>query len=145
MAGYFVFDSKDPGIGLSTGDEVALNVFSDILTDTLYYTDGSRIFAWEGDTGIADLLETYTWRSGKLRMKSPVNLGGAIVEAETYVDVVFRLYADGVLKHTQTVVDDEPFRLPGGYLSNIYEFDLVGTDVVTRVSVAESIFDLAEG
>ena len=133
MAGYFVFDGKNPEIGLSTGDELALNVFLDILTDTLYYTDGSSIFAWEGGS----TNQTYTWKSGKLRLASPVNLGGAIVEAESYVDVVFRLYADGVLKHTQTVVDNEPFRLPGGYLSNIYEVDLVGTDIVSRVSIAE--------
>lgn len=138
MAGYFVFDSNNPEIGLSTGDEFALNSFLDILTDTLYYTDGSSIFAWEG--GAAS--KSYTWKSGKLRLQYPMNLGGAVVEAETYVDVVFKLYADGVLKHTETVVDGEPFRLPGGYLSNIYSVELTGTDVVSRVAIAESMFDL---
>ena len=141
MAGYFVFDSNAPEIGFSTGNEFALNVFLDILTDTLYYTDGSTIFAWEG--GSSD--KTYTWRSGKLRLQYPMNLGGAVVEAETYNDVQMLLYADGVLKHTETVADNEPFRLPGGYLSNIYEIELTGTDVVSRVSIAETIFELKEG
>lgn len=59
--------------------------------------------------------------------------------------VTFKLYADGVLKHTQTVTDNEPFRLPGGYLSNLYEIEIISDVPVTRVSVAESIFELAEG
>ena len=59
--------------------------------------------------------------------------------------VTFKLYADGVLKHTQTVTSNEPFRLPGGYLSNLYEIEIISDIPVTRVSVAESIFELAEG
>ena len=141
MAGLFIFDASKTGAGFSTGTELALNVFLDILTDTLYYTDGSEIFTWQG--GSTNL--SYTWRSGKIRLPSPVNLGGALVEADSYNDVQLLLYADGVLKHTQTVADGEPFRLPGGYLSNIYEIELTGTDVVTGVSVAETIFELAAG
>lgn len=68
----------------------------------------------------------------------------ASVAAVTY-DVTFKLYADGTLKHTQTVTDSEPFRLPGGYLSNLYEVEIISQLPVTRVSVAESIFELAEG
>lgn len=142
MSGYFVF-SGDKSVGFSTGDKYGLNVFLDILTDTFYYTDGSSIYAWEGDEDAASL--TYTWRSGKVRVSHELNLGAGIVQADTYNDVVFKLYADGVLKHTETVADNEPFRLPGGYLSDTYEIELIGTDVVTGVQVAESIFELAKG
>jgi hypothetical protein len=141
MSGYFVFGGGNEAIGFSTGSANALNVFLDILTDTLYYTDGSTIFAWEG--GTTDL--TYTWKSGKIRVSHEVNLGAALVQADSYADVVFKLYADGVLKHTETVADNNPFRLPGGYLSDTYEVELVGTDVVTGVQVGESVFDMAKG
>ena len=141
MAGYFVFAIENPDIGLSTGDVVAVGSYLDIITDTLYYTDGSNIFEWEGDT----TLKTYTWRSAKMRMPRLVNLGAALVEANSYLNLTFKLYAGGVLKHTETVSDGDPFRLPGGYLSNIYEIELIGTDVVTGVSIAETVFDLAEG
>jgi hypothetical protein len=141
MAGFFVFDTEKPEVGFSTGDDLALNIFLDILTDTMYYTDGSTIFAWEGGSTNKE----YTWKSGKLRFPREVNLGAALVEANTFVDVVFKLYADGTLKHTQTVTNGEPFRLPGGYLSNIYEIELIGTDVVTGVAIAETVFDLAAG
>lgn len=141
MAGYFVFDPNNEGIGFSTGDVLAVNVFLDILTDTLYLTDGASITAWEG--GLTK--QTYTWKSGKIRFAREVNLGAAIVEADSYDDVVFKLYADGTLKHTETVADGDPFRLPGGYLSNIYSVQVVGTDVVTGISIAENIFELSEG
>ena len=144
MAGYFVFSPDDPAIGFTTGPVLAVNVFLDILTDTLYYTDGAAIYEWEG--GSSKL--TYTWKSGKIRFQSPVNLGAALVEAETYVDVVFKLYADisgtMTLKKTQTVADGEPFRLPGDYLSGLYEIQLDGTDVVNAVSIAENVFELAD-
>jgi len=143
VAGYFVFDANSEGVGLSTGDDLAVNVFLDIENDVLFFTDGSTIFQWEGGSAS----QIYTWRSAKLRMPKLTNLGAALVEANSYssVGITFRLFADGVLKHTQVVRDGEPFRLPGGYLSNIYEIELVGTDVVTGVSIAENIFDLAAG
>lgn len=141
MPGFFVFDAENPEIGFADGDDVAVNVFVDILTDTLYYTDGSDIFTWEGGS----TNKTYTWRSGKVRLNSLINLGAALVEANSYSDLTFLLYADGVLKHTQTVTDGNPFRLPAGYLSNIYQVAVTGTDVVTGISIAETVFGLTKG
>jgi len=143
MAGYIVFDPANKEVGLTTGDDVAVGSFLDILTDTLYYTDGSEIFKWEGS--LTSALKTFTWKSAKHRFPREVNLGAAMVEAESYAALTFKLYADGVLKLTKTVTSGEPFRLPGGYLSNIYQVQLSGTDTVTGVSIAETIFDLAAG
>jgi hypothetical protein len=82
MAGLIIFDPDDNDVGLSTGDDVAVNTFLDIETDTLYFTDGLNIYEWEGDT--AGVPQTYTWKSGQIRLPSPVNLGAALVEAELY-------------------------------------------------------------
>ena len=146
MSGLIIFDPERQEIGFTTGDEVAVNTYLDIENDILYFTDASRIYQWEGDSGNQ---QSYTWKSGKIRMKNPVNLGAAIVEADSYADVVFKLFAEisgtMVLKLTQTVADGEPFRLPGGFLANVYEIQLDGTDTVTRVSVAENVWELAEG
>ena len=143
MAGHIVFDPDNAAVGLTTGDDVAVNVFLDILTDTLFYTDGSQVFEWEGT--LTGALKTFVWKSAKHRFPRLVNLGAASVEADSYVSLTFKLYADGVLKFTKTVTDGDPFRLPGGYLSNIYQVQLSGTDTVTGVSIAETIFDLAAG
>ncbi len=147
MAGYIVFDPDNTAVGLTTGDDVAVGIFLDILTDTLYYTDGSEIFEWEGNIGGENpiALKTFVWKSAKHRFPKLVNLGAALVEAESYDDLTFKLYADGTLKFTKTVTNGKPFRLPGGYLSNIYQVQLSGTDTVTGVSIAETIFDLAAG
>lgn len=144
MAGLIIFDPDDEIVGLSTGDDVALNTYHDIESDTLYFTDGLNIYEWDADLANN---QTYTWRSGVIRLPSPVNLGAALIEADDYgtSDITFRLYADGALIHTEVVADDEPFRLPGGYLSNLYEIEIEATLPVTRASVAESVFELREG
>ena len=141
-----IFAPDDENVGLTTSDEAAYGLYEDIENDSLYFTDGSTIHEWEGNGASK---QAYVWKSGQIRLKKPVNLGAAIVEAKTYTDVVFKLYAEigstMTLKLTKTVADGEPFRLPGGYMSNIYEIQLEGTDTVTRVSVGENILELAEG
>jgi hypothetical protein len=145
MAGVIIFDPRNPDVGLSTADDVGVGVFLDILTDTLYYTDSTTIYEWQG----GDSDKTYTWKSRKIRFPSKINIGAALVEAESYTDITFRLYADisgtMTLKHTETVANGEPFRTPGGYLSNIYQFEVEGVDVVNGVSISETVFDLKAG
>jgi len=142
MPGVIIFDPKNPERGFSTGDEQAAGVYLDIENDAMYYSDTVNIYEWEGN---AAATQTYTWKSGKIRLGKKVNLGAVIVEADSYVNITFNLYADGVIKASIVITDGEPVRLPGGYLSNIYEVELIGTDVVTGISVAENIFELAKG
>ena len=143
MAGAIIFNPDDESIGLTTSDELAVNTHLDIETDILYFTDGSRIYEWEGDSGTQ---QTFIWKSGKIRLNNPINLGAAIVEAATYVSLTFKLFANinntMTLKHTQTVISEEPFRLPGGYLSSIYEIELTGTDRVEGLRIGENIWEL---
>ena len=84
------------------------------------------------------------WKSGKYLTRSPVNMGAAVVEAENY-PVTFKLWADEQLRATRTVSDNEPFRLPGGYLASRFEVEVSGTNQVSEVKVAENIFELSEG
>lgn len=142
MPGVIIFNPEDDTVGFSTGNEQAAGVYLDLEADALYFTDTVNIYQWEGNPALS---QSYTWRSGRIRMPKKVNLGAALVEADSYNSVLFQLYADGVLKASYNVSDSEPFRLPGGYLSNIYEIQVSGTDVITGVSVAQNIFDLAAG
>lgn len=89
MAGLIVFDPDSEEVGLSTGDDVAVNTFLDIQKDALYFTDGLNIYKWEGDeTAGGPLRQTYIWRSGEVRMPAPANMGAALVEAEAYTETV---------------------------------------------------------
>ncbi len=146
MPGVLIFDPSDSSIGFSLGDDQAAGVYLNIETDTLYITDLSNIIEWEGD---ADNNMTYTWRSGRIRLPRKVNLGAFMVEADSYVSVIVKLYAEvkGTLTliTTITVADNTPVRLPGGYLSNLYEIEVVSSDRVTGIAAAQSVFDLAAG
>lgn len=144
MPGVIIFDPNDRTVGFSVGDDQAAGAYLDIENDALYLTDLSNIIQWEGDA-VNNM--TYTWRSGKIKTQRPVNMGAAMVDADSYNSVVFRLYAevDGVssLIDAIGVTDDEPFRLPGGYLSTVFEIEIISTDRVVAAAVGQSIYDLA--
>jgi hypothetical protein len=59
------------------------------------------------------------------------------VVARSY-PATFKLYADGVLKHTQTVANADPFWLPSGYRARFLEVEITGTAEVLAVHVASS-------
>jgi hypothetical protein len=50
----------------------------------------------------------------------------------------FKIYADGNLKHTETVTSSDLFRLPGGYKANEFEIQIEGSVSVNEVCVYES-------
>ena len=75
--------------------------------------------------------------------------GNGMVEAVTVPSaesssVEFKLYADGVLRHTQAISSNTPFRLPGGYEGVETEIQLSGSAPVTEVVVAGNVSELAD-
>lgn len=143
MPGVIIFDPQDPEVGFSVGDDQAAGAYLDVENDTLYITDLSNIIEWEGD---ASNNMSYTWRSGKLRAKRHVNMGAALVDAASYNSLVFKLYAEVngtvILIASIGVSDDQPFRLPGGYLSSSFEIEIVSTDRIHSVAIGQNVFDL---
>lgn len=142
MPGLLIFDPNRDEVGFSTGLDTAAGVYLDIEEDALYFTDTVNIFKWEGNESLS---QTLTWKSGRLRMPQKINLGAVLIEADSYNSITFKLFAEGVLITTREIFDSEPVRLPGGYLSNLYEVEVVTTDTITGIAVAQSIFDLAAG
>jgi hypothetical protein len=57
--------------------------------------------------------------------------------------VSFKLYADGVLKYTQSVTSAGPFRLPGGYHAQDFQVEVSTTDSIQFVAMAHSMQELA--
>jgi len=142
MPGVIFFDPNREEVGFSVGDIQAAGVYLDVEEDALFFTDTVNIYEWEGNPA---LKQTYTWRSGKLRFPREVNMGAVLIEADSYDSMLFKLYADGVLITVLGILDGEPARLPGGYLSNVYEVEVISSDVITGISVGQSVFDLAAG
>jgi len=132
-------------LDFTTGDFMPLNWYAsagyyDAKFDNLYLvTNNNQLVTF--DTG-ANL--TMTWRSKPFYSAKPVNLGFARVEAGAY-PVTANIYADGVLKHAQTVADSYPFRLPGGFMANTWSLEVVGASDVTSIGFAESMQELQHG
>ena len=84
-----------------------------------------------------------TWRSKDYNYYSGVCMARAMVVARAY-PVTFKLYSDGVLRHTQTVTNAFPFTLPDGRASKI-AYQIESTNIVTDVRIATSARELGNG
>ena len=117
-------------------------LFADPVDGALYLakaeTGNDGLYRWgTGATGTA------TWKSKRFRTPKPVNMAAARVVAEGYTSVTCKVYADGVLKHTQTVASREPFVLPGGFVAHFWELEIITTSTVIDVAIATSMTELA--
>jgi hypothetical protein len=140
--------------------------YYDPVDGKVYYvpdTDGD-VFQW-------DALEqppvTQRWKSKVIVTKDMINLGAARViadyavtsvlwEAETGTwnatgdgwnaagDLIFRMWADKELLFTTTVTDSDTFRLPTGYRTDTFEFELEGDIRVRALHLAETPLALRE-
>lgn len=90
-------------------------------------------------------LATYKWRSKVFVSPGLVTMSAAkVVGVGNVLPVIFRLYADGVLIHTRTVINSEPFRLPSQHKALEWEIELEGKRTVHEVHVATSMRELTE-
>jgi hypothetical protein len=132
----FVLDPNGGGIFFLDTGYTAMHF--DSLKDQLYVLDGTNVGKWDAGSSM-----TYRSRSKLFRQAYPMNYAAAVVTANAY-PVTFRMYADGVLKHTQTVADRNPFRLPSGYRAFEYQFELEGTNPIQDLLVSTSVEELKQ-
>lgn len=119
----------------------ATAAYSDRLAKSLFLQVGADIVRW--DEGGSDL--TYTWRSKEFVTGRPTALTVARVLAANYTSLTFKLYADGVLVHTESVSNGKPFRMPRDYAAGkarAFQFELTGTSPVKQVDIAENVSEL---
>lgn len=132
-------------LDLQTGDWTDLPWYAsagyyDPVLDALYLvTDSNSLVKFDSGSNA-----TLTWRSKAFYLPQAVNMGAGRVEAASY-PVTFKVYADGVLKHTQTVASGAPFYLPAGYLANTWEFEVSGSYEVFSAAVAQSMSEFQNG
>lgn len=139
--GGFIFD---PSKGLEASfvmlDFYASAGYTDLLQDALYLKVGTNIVRWQS----AGTDMAAKWKSGIAELPKPWNPACAKVRATQY-PVTFKLHVDGVLKHTQTVANADPFWLPGGYLGELLQVEMdVTAGEVTVIALADSPQELRE-
>jgi len=129
----FVFDPAQGSGAFTFIDTYATAGFSDLLQDALFLKVGTNIAKW--GAGAATL--SYTWKSAVFELTTPTNPACAQVIAKSY-PATFKLFTDGVLRHTQTVANSEPFWLPSGYKCRFVEVEITGTAEIFAAYVASS-------
>lgn len=134
VPGGFIFDPQSKKfVTLGT---YATAAFADPADGKLYIQVGDDLMLWDGGA-----VQTYQWRSKPFRT-APTNFGAGKVLADDYTSLTLKVYADGVLKHTQAVTDANPFRLPSGFVATDWQFDLTGTSNVNAVLVGATLSEL---
>lgn len=140
--GMVVFDFSGQGSAMQSCNINAATAvtagYADPRSDTLYLAQGTNIVRFNAGSAL-----TYTWRSKTFRTPHPMNFGAAMVIADSY-PVTLKVYADGSLRHTQSVANTGIFRLPGGFRAFDWAFELTGTSNVSQLSVATSASELRE-
>jgi len=133
----FMLDPQNP-TGLYFFDFGADAVYFDDLQDALYVLQGTSVKKWDAGAAL-----NVTFKSKQFLLPKPmVGFACAQVLADAY-PVTCKLYADGVLKHTQTVANSNPFRLPGGYHAQDAQVEIVSAYPVQSVALAHSMQEIA--
>lgn len=131
--GSFVFDFDTQQFALH--DVYTPVGYQSLRNDKLYLLDSGAIKPWNEGTAL-----TYGWTSKVFTAPRPTNFGSVQVEAEAY-PVIFDVYLDGELFHSQTVTSRLPFRLPPTQ-GRDWEFSLTSDNEVFSVAMATTMSEL---
>lgn len=84
------------------------------------------------------------WKSQTFVMPMPLNMGAAQVFYDESMEGTLEIdfIADGIVRFTKTVADQEPFRLPSGFLAREWAIEVRTTVDVQSVFVTETIDEL---
>lgn len=114
-------------------------VFVDSFNDTMYVAQGTAIRAVFG----AEARRTGKWKSGRQVLPKFESLAWVQVYGDQTADapVIVRWFGDGVLRHTATLTDTKPQRLPAGRWVE-HEVEVESKSRVTSVMLASSTGEL---
>lgn len=138
--GALVLDLSGQGAVLTTLNINAASAanagYYDATRDLLYLAQGGAIVRMDQGAAL-----TATWRSKIFRLPWRQSLGVGQVRAASY-PVTLRVYADGALKVTKTVPDDNHFVLPGGFRALDWEFEIDAATEISEVNLATTASEL---
>ena len=133
----FMFDRRqDPAVLTDISGFTVSSGFNDLSEDKLYVLDNTgHISTWETGSN-----QTYTWKS-KLAREAHAICPAALRLYATG-DVIFKLYADGILVFTTTVTNSNVVRLPSGYRAKEFQIEVSGSGVLQSFAIANSVSEL---
>jgi hypothetical protein len=157
--GTIIFERADQVGGyLVTSTYTPDALFYDAPSGNLYYAEGTSgdVYQWDSLTQPNSVI---TWKSKVVRTPEYLNLGAARVIADyttvsadwdqtdvnwealdenwnSSEEIEFKMWVDGEVKFTRSLNSDEVFRLPQGYKSDKYEFQVTSDVRVRAIQIA---------
>lgn len=133
----FAIDPRDPqGIYfLSTGYEAA---YTDPVTGELYVYAAGEIMKWDAGASM-----TATFKTKEVESPSDINIGAIKVVAKGW-PVTVKMWADGTLRHTQTITAGETVRPPKGWMAKRFQFEIASAQRVIALRAARTVDDLRQ-
>lgn len=134
----FILDPRGGKNSFVSLDFHATAGFNDLENDILYLVISGSVVKFASGSDL-----NFVWRTKKFYTPRPINPAVAKVDCDSYSSTpTFKLYADGALKHTQTVANADVFRLPSGYKAKEFEIEISGAVPVNEFCIYESVEEI---
>ena len=122
---------------LSTMDIYATAAYTDNATGDLYLVVSGNIVKFDAGAEL-----TMVWESKDFILGKETNFARGKMRASAYPAGTLAIYADAVLRHTETVASKYAFSLPSGFLADVWSYKITSTKTIKSVSIGNSIGEL---
>jgi len=132
-----------PGSGQSYVDRIEVATVSEALPippSTPPYIEGTHIYEFEGSETEH---VTYRWKSKLWLLEKPTTMLIAQVRAESYENILFRVYADGVRVDEMVITEETEFTLTAVDEYTTLQLEVLGTSPVRVLQIAEDVAELS--
>ena len=138
--GGFIFNPRAPSEGFISLSSWFVSGYRDIITDTLWLIDSSKVL-FSFDTDTTNKL-TMTFKSKLFSFAQFRHFLAGQVLANSYAGMTLKIYANNTLIHTQTVTNRTAFRLPLVPVAEFWQLELSTIDEVREISISETMREL---
>lgn len=141
--GAYIFDPLQVDFGLVELDIWFKSATRHHQTEQLFFLDNaSKVYQFD-DT--AAVKKPYTWKSKLFDVGGDgVRLLACNVIADSYSNLTIHIYSEGQLFYSRDVTSRKPFRLPNHSNRYDWQFEIISTDQVRDISLAQSMLELMQ-
>lgn len=138
--GGFVFDPRNPAVGLISLSRYFVAGHRDVLNDTLWLIDSlGHLHAFDEDV---ESPLSFTFKSKEFSLPKPTLFRAARILAESYDDTTLKVYADGGLHCTKVVTSKRAFRLPKRGKTTDWQIEVTGKDKISEICLSETMAEM---
>jgi hypothetical protein len=136
----YAFDVQNTKLGRVSNAETVTAIYSEMETDALFVADAAsiiRVFTTGSRTGV--------WKSPVIIMpaQTPMAWLRVFFRDNTSTSAIVKWYAEGTLRHTATVTNSTPVRLPAGRWLE-HEVEIESASRITRVELVSTTEELKQ-